>query len=570
MLRPQWNEIRKIFDLGGIWELEVKGEKRPIAVPASWNEQYQDLCYEEGPVVYRKAFYVPSDLKGKNIRMYFGAVNTDSVVYINGNKLGENHIGYLPFEVDITDSVKFDEENVLEVKVENHLKTDSFPAGRTPPEDLLIGSPNSFPATNFDFFPYGGIIRDVKLEICDPERIVDVFVDTSGSRPEEGLGVVRIDVEVSESSIGKVLEMEFASEREEIEITKDSVEFEFKLGNARFWKLDDPYLYGLRLKMRDGEKLLDSYELKVGIRPIGWDEKRLYLNGEPIFLKGFGKHEEFPVLGQGTFYPMMIKDYNLLKWIGANSFRTSHYPYSEEWLDLADELGILVIDEAPHVGVTRHHYNPETEKLAVENVKRMIDRDKNHSSVIMWSVANEPESNHPKAEGFFKALYEAAKQTDKTRPVTLVSCLDHPDERTRDVALKYFDIISINRYYGWYIFQGKIEEGLKALDEDVEKLYGRHKKPVIVTEFGADAISGYHYDPPQMFSEEYQAELVEKTIGLLRGKEYVVGTHVWAFADFKTPQNVRRPIYNHKGVFTRTREPKLVAHVLRRLWNDCN
>jgi len=567
MLRPQYNKIRNIFDLSGIWELKVKGEKRPIAVSASWNEQYQDLCYEEGPVTYRKSFYIPADFKGKRIRIYFGAVNTDSVVYINGTKVSENHIGYLPFDVDVTDSVKFGEENVLEVKVENHLKTDSFPVGKTPPKDLLIGAPDSFPATNFDFFPYGGIIRSVKLEICNPERIIDVFVDTSDSKPEENLGIIKANIKVSEESIGRVLEVEVGSKKEMIEIKGNIIETEFKMENARFWSLNDPYLYKLKLKIRDGEKLCDDYELKIGIRTIEWDEKRLYLNKEPIFLKGFGKHEEFPVLGQGTFYPMMIKDFNLLKWIGANSFRTSHYPYSEEWLDLADELGILVIDEAPHVGITRYHYNPETEKLAVENVKRMIDRDKNHPSVIMWSVANEPESNHPDAEGFFKSLYEAAKQTDKTRPVTLVSCMDQPDERTRDVALKYFDIVSINRYYGWYIFQGRINKGLETLDRDVEELYRRHKKPVIVTEFGADAISGYHYDPPQMFSEEYQAELVEKTIKLLSKKDFVIGTHVWAFADFKTPQNIRRPIYNHKGVFTRTREPKLVAHVLRRLWD---
>lgn len=568
MLRPQHNGIRNVYDLSGIWELEVKGRKRPIAVPASWNEQYQDLCYEEGPVVYKKSFYVPADFRGKKIRIYFGAVNTDCIVYVNGNKVAENHIGYLPFEADITDFTRFGEENILEVKVENHLKTGSFPAGKTPPKDLLIGSPDSFPATNFDFFPYGGIIRNVNLEVCNLEKITDVSVDTSTSKPEKRLGIVKLNVKVSESSIGKILEIELASKKKEIEIVKDSIDTEFKIENVRFWRLNAPYLYKLKLKIKDSEKLLDDYELKIGIRTIEWDEKKLYLNKEPIFLKGFGKHEEFPILGQGTFYPMMIKDFSLLKWIGANSFRTSHYPYSEEWLDLADELGILVIDEAPHVGVTRYHYNPETEKLAVDNVKRMIERDKNHPSVIMWSVANEPESNHPDAESFFKALYETAKQLDKTRPITLVSCLDQPDARTRDVALKYFDIVSINRYYGWYIFQGRIDEGLKALDKDVEELYQRHKKPVVVTEFGADAISGYHYDPPQMFSEEYQAELVEKTIKLLREKDFIVGIHVWAFADFKTPQNIRRPIYNHKGVFTRTREPKLTAHVLRKFWNN--
>jgi len=568
MLRPQQNEIRTIFNLSGIWEIEVNQTKRPIAVSASWNEQYQDLCYEEGPVVYKKSFYIPSNFKEKKIRIYFGAVNTDSVVYVNGNKVAENHIGYLPFEAEITDFVRFGKKNSLKVIVENHLKTDSFPAGKTPSKDLLIGAPDSFPPTNFDFFPYGGIIRPVELEFLNSERILDVFVDSSDSDPQKGIGIVKITVEVSEESLGKTLKIELAGQQKILKIENTEMSATFEIKDAKFWSIEEPHLYNLTVYIEEDEKPLDQYEIKTGIRTIGWDEKKLYLNGKPIFLKGFGKHEEFPVFGQGTFYPMMVKDFNLLKWIGANSFRTSHYPYSEEWLDLADELGILVIDEAPHVGITRYHYNPETEKLAVDNVKRMIDRDKNHPSVIMWSVANEPESNHPDAEKFFKVLYDATKEADKTRPVTMVSCLDLLvlDERMRDVALKHFDIVSINRYYGWYIFQGRLDEGLKVLEEDINSLYKKYKKPVIVTEFGADAISGYHYDPPQMFSEEYQAELVEKTIRLLNKKEFVIGTHVWAFADFKTPQNIRRPIYNHKGVFTRTREPKLVAHVLRKLW----
>jgi len=349
----------------------------------------------------------------------------------------QHNIGYLPFEADITDSVKSSEENVLEVMVENHLKTSGFPAGKTPLEELLIGAPDSFPPTNFDFFPYGGIIRSVKLEVCNPERIIDVLVDTSDSRSEENPEVVKVSIKVSEDSTGKILEIELASERKTLEIEENTIEAEFKIENARFWKLNDPHLYRLKLKIKDGEKLLDVYKLKIGIRTIEWDEKRLYLNGEPVFLKGFDKHEEFPVLGQGTFYSMMMKDFNLLKWIGANSFRTSYYPYSEEWLDLADERGIVVINEAPHVGITRYHYNPKTEKLAVDNVKRMIDRDKNHPSVIMWCVANEPESDHPDVEGFFRALYKAAKQTDETRLVTFVNCLDLPDERTGDAVLKY-------------------------------------------------------------------------------------------------------------------------------------
>ena len=562
MLRPENNTKRYLMNITGLWHLEMNGGVRPIAVPGSWNEQYQDLCYEEGPFTYRTAFYVPEELSKKHVRLYFAAVNTDCEVYLNEEKVGENHIGYLPFEIDVTGRIRAG-KNELKVIVKNELKVGGFPSKVPDTGTHTVGLFGSFPPANFDFFPYGGIIRPVLVEFTDHSRVLDIWVDTSESDPGKKLGRVRVKVEVSEEAMGEEMKIKLGEVEKKIEVTDRFIEEEFVLEDARFWCPEDPHLYPLRVEL---EK--DEYTLDVGIRTISWDEKRLYLNGKPIFLKGFGKHEEFPVLGQGTFYPMMVKDFNLMKWINANSFRTSHYPYSEEWLDLADRLGILVIDEAPHVGITRYHYNPGTQKIAEDNVRRMIDRDKNHPSVIMWSVANEPESNHPDAEGFFKVLYETAKKMDSTRPVVMVSMMDRPDERTRDVALKYFDIVCVNRYYGWYIYQGRIDEGLKALEEDVEELYRRHRKPIFVTEFGADAIAGFHYDPPQMFSEEYQAELVEKTIKLLMKKDYIVGTHVWAFADFKTPQNVRRPILNHKGVFTRDRQPKLVAHVLKKLWGE--
>ncbi|PLV59810.1 glycoside hydrolase family 2 TIM barrel-domain containing protein [Thermotoga sp. KOL6] len=563
MLRPKSNSMRMVLCLDGIWTLKVNNEERPIAVPGSWNEQYQDLCYEEGPLVYSTDFFVPEKFVDKHIRLYFGAVNTDCVIFINGEKVKENHIGYLPFEVDITGKVRKG-KNELKVVVENHLKMGGFPS-KIPEEGThTVGFLGSFPAANFDFFPYGGIIRPVMMEFTEHSRIVDVWVDTSESNMEEKLGKVKVKVMVSEEAMGEEMKITFGGIEKKVKLINTHLEEEFTLRDVKFWSPKVPHLYPLKLEIMEK----DEYELEIGIRVISWDEKRLYLNGKPIFLKGFGKHEEFPVLGQGTFYPLMVKDFNLLKWINANSFRTSHYPYSEEWLDLADRLGVLVIDEAPHVGITRHHYNTKTQNLAVENLKRIIDRDKNHPSVIMWSVANEPESNYPEADKFFKMLYKTAKNLDRTRPVVMVSMMDTPDERTRDVALRHFDIICVNRYYGWYVHQGRIEEGLKALEKDLDELYKRHKKPIFITEFGADAIAGFHYDPPQMFSEEYQAELIKKTVELLMRKDYIIGAHPWAFADFKTPQNVRRPILNHKGVFTRDRQPKLSAHVLRKLWSN--
>jgi len=567
MLRVQSNEKRVVLDLSGIWEIKKESDDapcRPIAVPGSWNEQYQDYLYEDGEMRYRRGFYLSKELKGKSIRIYFEAVNTRSEIYLNGKKIGENEIGYLPFEVDISDEVKFGEENILEVVVDNKLKVDSFPAGNTPPADLVIGMADARPSTNFDFLPYGGIIRPVTIEVANPIKIKDIAVDTSLSSPEKKKGIVVFEVITNLEGDG-VIEVIMNGKKFEATVEKGKSNLRVELENAEFWDVDNPFLYPVKFNLKMNGEILDTYNMKIGIRTISWDNKNLYLNSKPIKLKGFGKHEEFPVIGQGTFHPLIVKDYNLLKWIGANSFRTSHYPYTEDWLDLADEMGILVIDEAPHVGITRYHYNEKTSGLCVRNIKRMIERDKNHPSVIMWSVANEPESNHPGAENFFKKLYESAKELDRTRPVTLVSAMDVPDRE--DVSLKYFDIICINRYFGWYVYQGRLDEGVEAFSENLDYVFKKYNKPVLVTEFGADAIAGFHYDPPVMFSEEYQKELIKNYIETIESKDYTIGYHIWAFADFKTQEGVRRPILNHKGVFTRTRQPKMAANYLKSLWS---
>ncbi len=567
MLRTQSSEKRVVLNLSGIWEIKKEGAHepyRPIAVPGSWNEQYQDYLYEDGEMRYRKGFYLSPELKGKSLRIYFETINTRSTIYLNGEKIGENEIGYLPFEIDISNEVKFGEENILEIVVDNKLKPDSFPAGDTPPDDLLIGMAQARPRTNFDFLPYGGIIRPVTLEIANREKIKDITVDTSLSLPENREGIIVFEV-TTESEDNRIIEIIMEGQKFEAKVEKGKSTLKVELNNAEFWDVDNPFLYPVQFNLKRNGEILDTYHMKIGIRTISWDNKNLYLNNKPIKLKGFGKHEEFPVIGQGTFYPLIIKDYNLLKWIGANSFRTSHYPYTEDWLDLADEMGILVIDEAPHVGITRYHYNEKTLDLCLRNIKRMIERDKNHPSVIMWSVANEPESNHPRSEDFFKKLYESAKELDKTRPVTLVSAMDVPGRE--DVSLKYFDIICINRYFGWYVYQGRINEGVEALSENLDYVFHKYNKPVLVTEFGADAIAGFHYDPPVMFSEEYQKELIKNYIEVIESKDYTIGAHVWAFADFKTQEVIIRPILNHKGVFTRTRQPKMAANYLKSIWS---
>ena len=291
---------------------------------------------------------------------------------------------------------------------------------------------------------------------------------------------------------------------------------------------------------------------------------QLLLNGQAVYLKGFGRHEDFPVVGRGYLPALIVKDYALMQWTGANSFRTSHYPYSEQMLDLADQLGFLVIDETPAVGLYfREDGLEKRSALCRQYVQGLVRRDRNHPSVILWSLANEPHSTSTLARPFFEQLYQDAKALDPTRPVTLVSFLGAGEQ-----AFEFCDVVCLNRYLGWYNQPGNLDEALPLLSAELDGLHAQFGKPLILTEFGADALPGQHAQPPEMFSEEYQADLLERTIQLLRQKSYVVGEHVWNLCDFKTSQGVTRAgAMNYKGVFTRDRRPKLAAHRLRSLWH---
>ena len=233
-------------------------------------------------------------------------------------------------------------------------------------------------------------------------------------------------------------------------------------------------------------------------------------------------------------------------------------------MGLAQRLGFLVIDEIPAVGLFFSGPGLESTggSCARDAFRELVARDRNHPCVIAWSLANEPHSRRPSAGPFFRGLYDLAKSLDPSRPVTVVSHVGLEEE-----AFAFCDILCLNRYYGWYTEGGRIDEGCAKLSRELDDLHGKFRKPIVLTEFGADAVAGWHAEPPEMFAEEYQARFVERTIEVLRQKPWVVGQHVWNLCDFKTGQAIHRVGgMNLKGVFTRDRRPKMAAHTLRRLW----
>ncbi len=577
MLYPRVNQFRQLIDLSGFWDFLPDPQDSgtgtgwsqgfpggvPIAVPASWNDQLAGLRDFLGPAWYSTAFTVPAAWGEGQLLLRFDSVNYLAKVWLNGRELGEHEGGHLPFSFDVTKAVQ-PGRNVLVVRVDGTLAMDRVPPGEVP-QNPLDGFPSTppYPNGSFDFFPFCGIHRPVRLCLVPRTGLTAIEVHTSLSDAGASLEV-RLAAGKGQGTKARVtLAGQGAILGADADISSGKAAVEVRVRNPSLWSCESPNLYELDITLLRGDAAFDSYALPVGIRTVEVRGDSLLLNGAPILLKGFGRHEDFPVTGRGILPPLIVRDFDIMRWTGANSFRTTHYPYSEEMMDLADRLGFLVIDEIPAVGLFFAEEGLDRrQELCAAYLRDLIQRDRNHPSVIAWSVANEPHSRRPAAGPFLRSLIDVARSLDTSRPVTVVSHVGTDEE-----AFAFCDLLCLNRYYGWYTEGGRIEEGCARLSQELDALHAKFGKPIILSEFGADTVAGWHAEPPEMFSEEYQVQFLERYIEVLRSKPWVVGHHVWNLADFKTGQAVHRfGGMNLKGVFTRDRRPKMAAHLLRRLW----
>lgn len=590
MLKLIQNKYRSKLDISGLWDFKVDknniGESQKwyekfipdftIAVPGSWNEQLETegLMNYVGSAWYSTEFFLQNDPSNKEIIVRIDSADYHSKIWINGNLIGENLGGFLPIEFNISKFVIPNENNIITIRVNNELTSDTIPQGI---DTIDYANENrmreeTFPPARFDFFPYGGIHRPVYIYTTPKEFVRDIKVSTQILDSNSALLKIKTIIQTKTSCSVKMKVIgEGTSKQQTIDVSSENIYCEIPIDNCRFWNLEDPYLYQLKVELVDDKHVIDEYYLNIGIREIKVENKKLLLNGKAVFLKGFGKHEDFPVIGKALNIPLIVKDFSLLKWINANSFRTSHYPYAEEWLDYADKTGILVIDEIPAVSLDFRKTSEQTLKNHKDFIRKLVDRDYNHPSVIMWAPGNEPNIVGEKSyyngsgEKYWNEIYTYLKNLDDTRPVTIPNCQRGGVD---DPAFNYSDVISLNRYYGWYENPGNLDIAIKRMESEMDYIAQKYSKPIIVTEFGADTVAGQHSISDQMFTEEYQSKLLEMYCELIESKNYTVGEHVWNFADFRTPQHFKRVVDNLKGVFTRTRNPKQAAFTLKKIWNE--
>jgi beta-glucuronidase len=589
MLRPIDTKTRERKSLTGLWQFRLDPEgagrsadwfrdpladAREMAVPASFNDIAADAAIRDyfGDIWYQTTVRVPRGWNGQLIVLHFESATHRATVWVNDAEVVSHEGGYTPFEADVTEYVQPGEEARITVVVNNTLTFQSIPPGVI--EDTPDGKRQHY---WHDFFNYAGIHRPVWLYTTGTAHLTDITIVT--------------DLDGANGSVEYRTEAQNADDADVRVVLRDADGAEVATGtgangtldvpNVHKWAPGDGYLYDLEVQLVDQKgNVLDDYHQSVGVRTVAVDGTRFLINGESFYFTGFGMHEDHHSIGKGHNDAFMVHDFELLKWIGANSFRTSHYPYSEDVLDYADRHGIVVIDETAAVGLNMglgggifgsqgyvtfspETVNDETREVHAQAIRELIARDKNHPSVVLWSIANEPESDTEEAEKYFRPLFDLTRELDPTRPVGFVNVMLAPYGKCR--VSQFGDVLMLNRYYGWYVNTGDLSAAERAWEEELRG-WASEGKPIIITEYGADTYAGLHSVAPTPWTEEYQVEYLDMNHRVFDKIDTVVGEQVWNFADFATTSGIMRVGGNKKGVFTRDRQPKAAAWALRRRW----
>jgi beta-glucuronidase len=591
MLRPQQNAARELQNLDGLWQFKVDFDNQGFEqnwasqtlettlqapVPASYNDIFTDTAIRDhsGWVWYQRSVRVPKGWTEDRIFVRADSATHEGVVFVNGQEVARHLGGYMPFEAEISGLVSAGQEFVLTVAVNNVLTNETIPPGRV----VETAAGRRQQTYLHDFYNYAGLARSVWLYSSPINRIEDITVTTDF---EGATGSVSYSLETTETAEVRVAL--FDEDGRQV-ASGSSASGTLAVENVHLWQPGNAYLYRFVSEIVEDGVVLDSYELNVGIRTIRVDGNKFLINNEPFYFTGFGMHEDHVVKGKGHDNAFLVNDFELLKWVGANSFRTSHYPYAEEVLDYADRQGFVVINETAAVGLNQSFssmfggpklptYGPETanektQQNLLQAVRELIARDKNHPSVAMWSITNESETGLPEAVDFFGPAISLAKQMDPTRPVTYVNVMTEPFDRCLVAPL--VDVICLNRYWGWYEDHADLESAAIHLEAELKGWTEKYNVPIVMTEYGADTLSGGHSIHNLPWSEEYQNQYLEMSHRAFDKIPGVVGEHVWNFADFQTKPGIFRVLGNKKGIFTRDRQPKAAAQVLRTRWTKLN
>jgi len=504
-----------------------------IQVPSCWNFLNPKLFYYEGTGIYRRRFRYIREMEGERLFLYFEAVAYEAIVLLNGHVIGY-HIGAsTPFSVEITSFVQNDNELVV-------LADASRSASR-------------IPGTNYDWFNYGGIYRDVLLVRRPQTFIKDWFISLV---PDGSYSWISIKAVLDGTCEGmffhfkiKELDIELS-----VPLTDSGISREI-FAKPQLWNPADPKLYEVEIELLKEKKCFFAVHDRIGFREIKVTRNQIKLNGRDIYLKGVCVHEDCPEYGKAVPNDKICGMMSDIKALNGNFLRLSHYPHSRRAALAADEAGILLWEEIP-VYWDIDFKNQETYADAENQLRELILRDRNRASVIIWSLGNEnPDTDE--RYSFMERLIATARSLDSTRLVSAACLIDPVKLVMADRLAELLDIIGINEYYGWY--DPDISKIKKLLDNSAPQ------KPVIISEFGASATAGYHGTKDDLFSEERQEWIYKEQIAVFKACQYIKGTVAWILYDFRSPRRMNhfQKEFNRKGLISENRKDcKKAAQVL--------
>jgi len=528
-----------------------------VPVPGCWNKYAERYALFEGVGWFAREFDVKPDERLTRAVLRFEGVNYEARVFLNGQLVGEHEGGYTEFTCEASAALR-PGRNVLVVRVDNRRNRIKLPA--------VMG-----------WFNYGGIHRSVQLERTGWARIEQVLVDAvvDGGRTH-GEVRVRVTAQKDERLMARAAMIHPSRAgawdfQWPVEPTGRLLSFPFSFGWDTRWCPEQPGCYECQMELHDASGgRIDRVSTTFGVREVRVQGRNLLLNGQPLWLKGVCCLGDHPATGVALNPSLVGQDFDHIQSLGINALRT-HYPMPRWFLDECDRRGLLVWLEAPIYclapkkdAVGTAFADPAYLALARQMMTEMIAAAYNHPSVIIWSMGNECATDHPEAAEFFKGVADAARQLDGKRPLGY-ACLYGLGGCAADLA----DIVGMNAYWGWYDRIGRpptppepipLEPFVKALQTFRE----RYEKPLLMTEFGADAAPGYVSAAKPLWSEDYQAAFLAAVMQTAR--PFVCGTFPFDYQDYPDPSkpvNDRWAGVNLKGLVSLNRAPKLACAAVR-------
>jgi len=532
-LRSKWYEEKYTDEDGRPYPVDFSFDTwDTIPVPSCWN-MLDKLFYYEGSIVYTRRFRY-TNYGESHVLIKFGGVNYDAKVFINGQFVGMHKGGSTPFYVEATEFLK--DENRILVVVNNRRERERVPCDNT------------------DWFNYGGIYRDVEIIRLNETYIKRIQTQlVPGSNYSQIKAVV--EVEGSKKNGTAILQIKGLASRLEIPVTDGYGEMIFEAAPS-LWSPDEPVLYETLITY--GE---DSLREKVGFREIKVEGKEIFLNGVEIFLKGICAHEESLLNGKAVTEEEIRENYQIAKEMNCNYMRLAHYPHSEHAARIADEMGIMLWEEIPVYWAIAFE-NQLTWSDAKNQLEELIIRDRNRASVIIWSVGNENADTDERL-AFMSGLVEVARALDETRLISAACLVDLVQLKIVDRLADHIDVIGLNEYYGWY------EPDFNQLIRLFEN--SNPQKPVVITEFGADAKCGARGTKDELHTEDCQLDIYRKQIEVFKKIPWIRGTSPWILFDFRCPRRLHsmQDYYNIKGLLSADKKYKKPAfYAMQEFYKD--